>query len=164
MIRFYLSNEEIQYAQCLSDLSAKLFGRQSYLRDGKHKVGDSCRRAKMDSKYVHNFLKNILTFTNDKSHTVKINRSILKKGKESLKGIVSGMIATDGSVYCGKYGVHINFSTISKTLARQYSRILKLFGVEHSIYKNPRKGLERLVYRIIAILESNPTLRPLMSF
>lgn len=126
---FFLSLKEIEYAKYLSDIINEIFGKKPNIWiDKKRKI----IRITLMGKEIYDVLKKYLYWSENKTHSICLKDSLLNSKKDFLKGIIRGLIATDGSVYIPKN--RISFGTVSLKLCNQFSKILEKFKIKHYIY------------------------------
>lgn len=128
-IIFYLSPHEPLFIKKLSIIIFQIFGKKPNIwYDKKGHV----YRVILHGKEIYILLKSFLIWKNNKTQTIRLNRKVFRD-KELMKGIIRGMINTDGCVYEKKS--RITFGSISRNLMYQCSRILKDLNVNHKLYK-----------------------------
>ncbi len=139
LINFYLSSNETAYAEHISRIIGDTFGKKPNILLYR-KV--NMIRIRVMGKSIHEILKTYLYWGKNKTLTIRLRRASMKMGNNFLKGVATGLIATDGSVYVPRKW--ISFATISKTLCLQLSAILKKFGIGSAIYPSKYNGKKTL--------------------
>lgn len=127
--RFYLSGQEMEYATMLSNMIKRVFGKNSRIRRDHHK--DLIILA-FESKEIYNLLRRYIQWDGRKSHTIRLVPPISRYSKIMLKGIISGLIATDGCIPASL--TRIFFTTVSEELSTQVVKILAEFGIKSHQY------------------------------
>jgi len=130
-ITISLNCKEIDYATYLSVIISKLFGKTPRLYKVK---GSKVLNVIVFGKYISLILKSYLYIPrNCKTKNIKLLGDVSGYDNKFLKGFVRGLISTDGYVHLNK--PRINFYTISRNLANNFSDILNILGIECLVYK-----------------------------
>lgn len=139
-LRITLSIGEMDYAVYLCNLIEKVFGKTANIWVyRKYNV----IYITFLSKVIYKIIKKYVYWKGRKSHSVHlINPHNLDN--KILKGIIRGLIASDGSVYVPKN--RISFGSVSKKMCLQFSEILNIFGVKSYIYPVHYKNKKTLYH------------------
>ncbi len=124
-VRFHFNSDDIFCHELVYDLIRSLFGSRINIVKGPGKKFE----IKTYSKFIYKFLEEYLDFSNDKCGTVKLKMSFERHTKRFAFGFVKGLALTDGH-----FGKKFVFCTISKSLAKQFVRILKHLGWNPKTY------------------------------
>lgn len=136
IIRILLSSAESEYSTILCKFVDKIFQKKTKIYARKEEMTIELR---LYDKCIGKIIKKYFAFTpHQKTSTIRL-RDFNKLSDNFLKGFARGLIATDGCVSMYKHGSGrlrsiINFSSSSRSLARQYMSILKHFGLNYSVY------------------------------
>ncbi len=135
-ITFYLSIQEMGYAQKLSRIIKRLFGKKPNV--WVYKKGNVIQ-VKIMGKQIQDKIKEYLSWSGEKCYTIHLKSKLLESPDHNLlRGIIRGELATDGSVYPPKN--RVTLGTSSKLLSDQNSNILKMFKINSFVYKTISKG------------------------
>jgi len=143
-IRFGKINKE--YSIYVKKILERFFKKKFYLyEDCKDKLS-----LITTDKKIYNHLMNFIDFNKGRKYsTVKVKN--LKKLPNSFKkGLIKGLIDTDGSVCQGKDGrIRIGFYTTSKKLSKQFVELLKQFNFKYGYYITKPKShyMQRKEYK-----------------
>lgn len=167
-VMLFLNQRETDYAEYLEETLYRLLGIKPHIWNYKrgHMVYIILYR-----KAVYDIIKSFLSWREgEKTYTVKLRKRINEYSDDFLKGFISGLVSTDGSISFKahtKKRVKIEFSSVSKILVLQYQNALKKFGVNLPLYKRFRgknliwfaetnkKATVRKFCELIKIHESN---------
>lgn len=142
-IVFYLSPNEPLFLKRLSNIIFQIFRKKPNIwYDKKGHV----YRVILHGKEIYMLLKNFLIWKKNKTQTIHLNQKIFRD-KELMKGIIRGLINTDGNVYDRK--CRISFGSISKILIYQCSKILNEFKIDYKLYKINRRKNHKNFYSIV---------------
>ena len=87
----------------------------------------------MQRKAIYDKIKEYIGWQNKKALTVKVKGSIKNYSDNFIRGVIRGLIASDGDVDI-KYK-RVTLSTPSKNLAKQYSEMISRLGIVGHVYK-----------------------------
>jgi len=148
VIKSILGLDEIAYAKKLCRMIEEVFGKRCYVTIRKNSNTIVLR---IKSKRIYEILKEYLDWKiGKKTYTINFKEEKIQD-KRLLKGIIRGLIASDGSVYVPKK--KLTYSTVSKKLIKQLSSFYSQIGIENKIYKKiykikPRRDNEHMLYTI----------------
>lgn len=139
-IRFYFGTKEEDFAKHISKLIKMLFGDGCKINIWRYPRKDEII-LKMQRKAIYDKIKEYIGWQNKKALTVKVRGRIKNYSDNFIRGVIRGLIASDGDVDI-KYK-RVTLSTPSKNLAKQYSEMISRFGIVGHIYKLDRKDITR---------------------
>lgn len=146
--RIYLSDHEHEYAERLSTIIKKVFGRGCTTRIWPY-PGKKELILKMYRKAIYEKLLEHVYWRKKKALTVGLKPPISRYSDSFISGVIAGLIASDGDV--STQSRRIGFSTSSPILAGQYQEMLKRFKIESHVYSyNPKtKHRPHREYKIV---------------
>ncbi len=158
IIQFTLGLNEMAYAKKLCHMIEKVFGKKCYVLIRKNYNTIIVR---IKSKRIYEILREYVDWKiGKKTYTIHFKEEKVRD-ERLLKGILRGLIASDGSIYVPKR--KLTYSTVSKKLIKQLSSFYSQIGIENKIYKiKPRKNNEHMIYTID--LYGNEKIRKLINF
>lgn len=144
----YFGPEEKEYASYMSGISSKVFGKE--LR--RWKTGLNYIHLVVCGKEIYEIIRRYVSYGENKTHTVKLADNPKNHSIKCLKGIIRGLIASDGTVNIPYK--RISFSSTSKELVYQTAEALKIFDINSNIYYSNQKHYSTLYTLVISRREN----------
>ena len=136
-----LSEYQREYTEILADIMERVFAKKPRVWANRKKHSIVVR---LYGKSLYALLRQFLRWRGNKTHTISFMPSSLSLGKIFLRGVIRGLVASDGSV--DRRNRCITFGVTSKKLAEQFSEIVKVFGITSQLHRSKKKGRRRLCH------------------
>ena len=147
-ICFYLGPGENKYADRLTNIPTNVFGKElkHWKTNLNYIILGVCGRK------IYEILRKYVWYGQNKTHSVRLRYEPKDYSTELLKGVIRGLVASDGTVDVPHK--RVSFSSTSKQLVKQASGMLNLLGISSHIYASKQKHYFTLYTVIISKYEN----------
>lgn len=146
-IKITLNEKEGEYAKYLVNIIHMVFNKNSNIW---HFRKEHTLRLTVNGKKLIKIINKFLYFGKDKTHTIRLRKRINYYNKEFLKGYIRGLISTDGYINNSK-SLRIQYSSVSKNLAKNLYDILIALGISARFYKQIRESNNNKKWKIYRV-------------